>query len=518
MTPRRWLGRFPLPAELRRHRCPCPRRPDAPSRGEKEQAAPAGCREPKVAGAAAPERPRRAITVTGGAGADGGRRSRSVLLLPQGSPFRSTRPHTLGRRVMPPLFPSSCNCNSFEVVDGLGKERQPEEEGFSHHSERAVYKEYLQSIHREYREQDLPEGLMSVPLYKHQTINIFFTGPLIFYKYDKADSKPSSQIENCQTFCDMLRKDLMALDWMLFRENSSHCAGGILADEQGLGKTIEVIALILKERPQQSKFMSIDSDREATVVNKEPKDETLNKIGFIIKSLVVLFRQKPACHVTNVKPYVDRTSSIAKSAGGTLMVCPKCILTQWNEELSQKITKDAGLSVLVYHGCSKTMDSQELTKHDVVITTYQMVKQHFTSRKKGVKKKLSASNGHNSNPIAGVRWFRIVLDEAHEIKNCDSLVAQACWELEAERRWCISGTPMQNKFGDLYSYLRFLRYKPYSEHSSFRSLLKKQNSTYASRGKTKLEILLGIVLLRRTKELITTTMKDITKSQEKRVS
>ena len=39
-----------------------------------------------------------------------------------------------------------------------------------------------------------------------QTINIFFTGPLIFYKYDKADSKPSSQIENCQTFCDMLRK------------------------------------------------------------------------------------------------------------------------------------------------------------------------------------------------------------------------------------------------------------------------------------------------------------------------
>lgn len=65
MTPRRWLGRFPLSAELRRHCCPCPRRPNAPSHDEKEQDAPVGCREPKVVGATAPERPRRAITITG---------------------------------------------------------------------------------------------------------------------------------------------------------------------------------------------------------------------------------------------------------------------------------------------------------------------------------------------------------------------------------------------------------------------------------------------------------------------
>lgn len=231
--------------------------------------------------------------------------------------------------------------------------------------------------------------------------------------------------------------------------------------------------------------MSIDSDREATIVNKEPKD--------------LLFHKKSAHHVTNSKPRaVDRISTTAKPAGGTLLVCPKGIVTQWKDELSEKITKDAKLSVLDYHECSRIMDSQELTKHDVVITTYKMVKQHFNSRNKRAKKKPSAPDGHKNNPIAGVRWFRIVLDEAHEIKNGDSLVAKACWELEAERRWCLSGTPVQNKFDDLYSYLRFLRYRPYSEYTSFRSLLKEQSSTNASHGKTKLEILWGIVCLQRT--------------------
>lgn len=74
---------------------------------------------------------------------------------------------------------------------------------------------------------------------------------------------------------------------------------------------------------------------------------------------------------------------MAKPAGGTLLVCPKCILTQWEEELSHKVTKDATLSVLVYHGCSRAMAPEELAKYDVVITTYGIVKQQFRSRKKG---------------------------------------------------------------------------------------------------------------------------------------
>lgn len=101
--------------------------------------------------------------------------------------------------------------------------------------------------------------------------------------------------------------------------------------------------------------------------------------------------------------------------------------------------------------------------------------------------------------MAAVRWFRVVLDEAHEIRNRNSLVAKACWKLEGERKWCMSGTPLQNKLDDFYSYLCFLKCIPYSEYSSFCFLLKNQNSTYASLGKTKLEILLRVVLLQRMK-------------------
>ncbi len=54
------------------------------------------------------------------------------------------------------------------------------------------------------------------------------------------------------------------------------------------------------------------------------------------------------------------------------------------------------------------------------------------------------------------RACRVVLDEAQCIKNRATLAAHAAWSLKARRRWCLSGTPMQNSVDDLYSYFRFL--------------------------------------------------------------
>ncbi|TVU16154.1 hypothetical protein EJB05_39705, partial [Eragrostis curvula] len=297
---------------------------------------------------------------------------------------------------------------------------------FSGQSERAVYQEYLQSIGREPNEQDLPEGVLTVTLLKYQ----------------------------------------------------------------GLGKTIAVIALVLKEIDKQRKFMSTDSD---IVVPNDLKDKP-EKTG-----LSALFRQNTA-RCTGKPCIVERTPSSpsalrtrAKPAGGTLVVCPSSILMQWDEEIHNKVAKDSGLSVFTYHGCSRNIDPEELAKHDVVLTSYGMVTKQFSSRKKGTAKKPSDADDLNCGPVARVKWFRIVLDEAHVIRNRTSQVAGACWKLEAKVRWCITGTPMQNRIDDLYSCLRFLNYEPYSKYSSFHSLLKKDN---------KLEIFLGIILLRRTKETL----------------
>lgn len=61
-----------------------------------------------------------------------------------------------------------------------------------------------------------------------------------------------------------------------------------------------------------------------------------------------------------------------------------------------------------------------------------------------------------------IHWNRIVLDEAHNIKERATNTAKATFELKANYRWCLSGTPLQNRVGELYSLVRFLGGDPFS--------------------------------------------------------
>ncbi|KAF8719418.1 hypothetical protein HU200_024131 [Digitaria exilis] len=384
--------------------------------------------------------------------------------------------------------------------------------------ERAVYQEALQHISREKKEDDLPEGVLTVSLLKHQK---------------------------------------MALAWMVSKENSSHCAGGILADDQGLGKTVSTIALIQKQRSQQSEFMSVDSDRlkyealnldeddegEQTVNDEPKKDQGASSSSTADGTSIVepsvsqsnTVPDKMAESKKKAKAYSSSgstTRSMARPAAGTLIVCPASILKQWANELADKVSEGAKLSVLVYHGGLRTKDPRELAKYDVVVTTYTIVANEVpkqiadddTDRKnseessagnkrkppssakskyKKKKKKLKDSDFDlDSGPIARVRWFRVVLDEAQTIKNYRTLVARACCGLRAKRRWCLSGTPIQNAIDELFSYFRFLKYDPYSTFSSFCTMIKHPIARDAVHGYKKLQAVLKVVLLRRTKETL----------------
>ncbi|KAF4394077.1 hypothetical protein G4B88_026046 [Cannabis sativa] len=321
----------------------------------------------------------------------------------------------------------------------------------------------------------------------------------------------------------LLRHQRIALSWMVQKEtDNTHCSGGILADDQGLGKTVSTIALILKERPPS--LCPVKQD-EVEPLNLDEDDDVNRGVKQEPKALSLTSNESP---LRSKKPLV-----IAKGrpAAGTLIVCPTSVLRQWDDELRNKVTSKASLSVLVYHGSNRTKDPNELAKYDVVLTTYSIVsmevpkqpradedddekgkpKAHSLAGQKrknppGSDKRRSDKKGSDNalpeslvRPLAKVGWFRVVLDEAQSIKNHRTQVARACWGLRAKRRWCLSGTPIQNAIDDLYSYFRFLKYDPYDAYKLFCQYIKNPISKSPTNGYKKLQTVLKTIMLRRTK-------------------
>ncbi|VAH64754.1 unnamed protein product [Triticum turgidum subsp. durum] len=358
---------------------------------------------------------------------------------------------------------------------------------YKSHDERATLRLALQDISQPKSEANPPDGLLSVPLLRHQKI---------------------------------------ALSWMVQKEkNGSHCSGGILADDQGLGKTISTISLILTERspvprstaikPELCEAVSLDDDED------DPTDLCLKRRSQTCSSEVTTsITVKTENHIVEIK---------ARPAAGTLVVCPTSVLRQWAEELRNKVTSKANLSFLIYHGSNRTKDPNELTKYDVVLTTYSIVsmevpkqsspdsddeekgkadrygapvsgsKKRKASSSKKTKKATTEKSNLPEKPLARVAWFRVILDEAQSIKNYRTNVAGSCWNLRAKRRWCLSGTPIQNAVEDLFSYFKFLRYEPYCEYKHFCTMIKMPISRNPINGYKKLQVVLKTVMLRRTK-------------------
>lgn len=70
----------------------------------------------------------------------------------------------------------------------------------------------------------------------------------------------------------------------------------------------------------------------------------------------------------------------------------------------------------------------------------------------------------NNSPLHCVKWGRLVLDEAHRIKQRTNSTSLAAFAIAADHRWCLSGTPLQNRVGELYSLVRFLRFAPFAHY------------------------------------------------------
>ncbi|KAI9641082.1 hypothetical protein NHQ30_010511 [Ciborinia camelliae] len=251
------------------------------------------------------------------------------------------------------------------------------------------------------------------------------------------------------------------------RKSPPQVLGGILADMMGLGKTLSILSLVvttLDDSKDWAKRRPSQSDQREQPVAKSGKAASQPKV-------------EPAALVLNCKT--------------TLLVAPLSVISNWEDQIKAHI-KPGALKYYIYHGANRIKDVQKLSEYDIVITTYGSVASEYNNRNKKKDGKY---------PLEEMNWFRIVLDEAHMIREQSTLQFKAICRLSAQRRWACTGTPVQNRLEDLGALVNFLRVKPF-DGSGFAQHILSPFKVCDPEIIPKLRLLVDSITLRRLKDKI----------------
>lgn len=279
-----------------------------------------------------------------------------------------------------------------------------------------------------------------------------------------ADDKDVIQVNGQPSFYVNPYSGEMSLD---FPVQEQHCLGGILADEMGLGKTIQMLSLI-------------HSHKSEAVIQSAKAVDSVNNLTRISGSV---------------------PGSVLPAPRTTLVIAPMSLLAQWQSE-AENASKEGTLKSFVYYGNDKVGDLQALcceanvaSAPDMIITSYGVVLSEFNQ---------VAKSGTKDRGLFSLNFFRIILDEAHMIKNRQSKTSKACYELSAEHRWVLTGTPIVNRLEDLFSLVRFLRVEPWNNFSFWRTFITVPfESKDFMRALDVVQTVLEPLVMRRTKEMRT---------------
>ncbi|EXL62898.1 hypothetical protein FOCG_01348 [Fusarium oxysporum f. sp. radicis-lycopersici 26381] len=242
-------------------------------------------------------------------------------------------------------------------------------------------------------------------------------------------------------------------DISLFQQAEASIKGGILAEEMGLGKTLEVLGLILLH--QRSRPL-IQSEYESQV---------------------------------KLTP-----------SGATLIVTPPSLKDQWVSEIARHAP---GLSVKVYEGRKRISEADEqqatdeLAGHDIILTTYSVLSSelHFTTAPPERSRRHARVYDRPRSPLVQISWWRVCLDEAQMIESGYSQAAKVARVLPRINAWGITGTPVKNDVEDLQGLLLFLQYEPYcSVNQIWQDLIRHHKSVF--------QRLFNRIAIRHTKSMV----------------
>jgi hypothetical protein len=174
------------------------------------------------------------------------------------------------------------------------------------------------------------------------------------------------------------------------------------------------------------------------------------------------------------------SAGAAGASRASLVVTPPAVLGNWAAEAA-KFTP--GLRVVSHHGPGRADTPSRVgrlaTEADIVLTTY-------------------ATAVRDVELLAAVDWARVVIDEAQAIKNPASDTAQALRRIPARSRVALTGTPVENGLGDLWSILDFTNPGLVGSRNSFIANLSR-NDESGGGAESALRALNGLLVFRRTK-------------------
>lgn len=216
-------------------------------------------------------------------------------------------------------------------------------------------------------------------------------------------------------------------------------------------------------------------------------------LGKTIQVLAVLQGRKAA-----VKQHCQPEDAAAPGQP-SLIVVPRSVVFNWVDEAA-RFTPD--LRVLAYAGTGREQLRQAFAEHDVIVTSYGLLRRDIEQ-------------------LGEYSFDYIVLDEAQAIKNPQSQAAKAARLLEGRHRLALTGTPIENHLGDLWSIFEFLNPGMLGSNARFGQVLRASTTRTGNDGddagdQTLVQIARALrpFILRRSKQQV---LKDLPEKTEQTI-